>query len=539
MLDCVFYKHSTNMKLFLVTLFVAWLPAVLTLKQPGTALFVNHVPGATEVNQMMMIADELVSRGHKAEFLVVEAYKKRVEKRGQKVVATFQSLDPDRTAQVFKIATQGDTFGSYVGEFYPAVINFYSDYYEPALQVLIKHLEEKGKPDCLISSMFSEMAIDASVHYDIPLSILYATPLGSLAGYEDHVAAPDTNFWAPVATHGSFGSRLYKLWSTIRLVMGILPAVGKTAAVREKYGLAPTAGPLDNWKRAAVFHTFSFGFEPARQVRPLTFTLGFLSKPYTEPKELSNTDQELKKQLSALKGGVVYAAFGSLAILTQEMFDNLVTGLDQWAQSREKAGAILALSQSAEIAAGLDTSHVPDTVTLTYWTNQEMILNHPNCKAFVTHAGQGSIAEAINAQVPMLAIPLFGDQPSNAHRIHEAKIGLFLHYCEEPLTNNSIASKLFDLIEKNNALYKENLAHQYAINARSGGAAKAANVVEDMFLLGHLDHLVPVTANVPYPASINLDLWMMFFCVLGLIFYLVCKIGCVLFSLVQPKVKTA
>jgi hypothetical protein len=57
--------------------------------------------------------------------------------------------------------------------------------------------------------------------------------------------------------------------------------------------------------------------------------------------------------------------------------------------------------------------------------------------------------------------------------------------------------------------FEEALNRQYIINARSGGASKAADYVEDMLLLGHLDHLVPVTEDVPFYAKINLDLYLL------------------------------
>lgn len=41
---------------------------------------------------------------------------------------------------------------------------------------------------------------------------------------------------------------------------------------------------------------------------------------------------------------------------------------------------------------------------------------HPNTKLFITHGGLLSTLEAIQAGVPLLAVPVFGDQPGNARR---------------------------------------------------------------------------------------------------------------------------
>lgn len=47
------------------------------------------------------------------------------------------------------------------------------------------------------------------------------------------------------------------------------------------------------------------------------------------------------------------------------------------------------------------------------WLPQDDILAHPNTKLFITHAGKGGVAEAQYHGVPMVALPIFGDQQGN------------------------------------------------------------------------------------------------------------------------------
>lgn len=54
------------------------------------------------------------------------------------------------------------------------------------------------------------------------------------------------------------------------------------------------------------------------------------------------------------------------------------------------------------------------------------ISGHPKTLAFMSHAGMGGTTESIHYGVPMVAMPIFGDQPSNAAAIEESGFGFQL-----------------------------------------------------------------------------------------------------------------
>ncbi|XP_039959804.1 UDP-glycosyltransferase UGT5-like isoform X3 [Bactrocera tryoni] len=85
------------------------------------------------------------------------------------------------------------------------------------------------------------------------------------------------------------------------------------------------------------------------------------------------------------------------------------------------------------------------------WLPQDDVLAHPNVKLFITHGGMGSVVESQYHGVPMVGIPLFGDQPSNMVNVERSGYGLAVDYLT--LTEESLNNAIQDVL--NNPKYKE------------------------------------------------------------------------------------
>ncbi|XP_030748578.1 UDP-glucuronosyltransferase 2C1-like [Sitophilus oryzae] len=88
----------------------------------------------------------------------------------------------------------------------------------------------------------------------------------------------------------------------------------------------------------------------------------------------------------------------------------------------------------------------PDNILIKSWLPQQDILAHPNIKLFVTHGGLLSITETIYHGVPILAIPIFGDQPMNAEIAQSAGYGLKLSYTEKDFTEEKFSHALDEIL---------------------------------------------------------------------------------------------
>ena len=60
------------------------------------------------------------------------------------------------------------------------------------------------------------------------------------------------------------------------------------------------------------------------------------------------------------------------------------------------------------------------------WVDQRALLAHPRLHAFITHCGMNSLNEAAQSGVPVVGIPLFGDQLFNAALMQHKGIGVYL-----------------------------------------------------------------------------------------------------------------
>ncbi|XP_059724239.1 UDP-glucuronosyltransferase 1A1-like isoform X6 [Haemorhous mexicanus] len=97
--------------------------------------------------------------------------------------------------------------------------------------------------------------------------------------------------------------------------------------------------------------------------------------------------------------------------------------------------------------------NLPKNVKLLKWLPQNDLLAHPKTRAFITHGGSHGVYEGICNAVPMVLMPLFGDQMDNAKRVESRGAGLTLNILE--MTSSDISNALKAVI--NDKKYKENI----------------------------------------------------------------------------------
>ncbi|XP_077169529.1 UDP-glucuronosyltransferase 1A6-like isoform X3 [Paroedura picta] len=110
------------------------------------------------------------------------------------------------------------------------------------------------------------------------------------------------------------------------------------------------------------------------------------------------------------------------------------------------------------------TGEVPPNLAkntrLVKWLPQNDLLAHPKARAFITHGGSHGIYEGICNAVPMVVMPLFGDQMDNAIRVETRGAGVTLNVLE--MTSQDLSEALKAVIYDKK--YKENVMHLSALH---------------------------------------------------------------------------
>ncbi|XP_065860828.1 mogroside IE synthase-like [Euphorbia lathyris] len=120
-------------------------------------------------------------------------------------------------------------------------------------------------------------------------------------------------------------------------------------------------------------------------------------------------------------GSVVYVSFGSLAALREEQMEEIAWGL-------KGSNSYFLWVVREEEREKLPRNFVEETAEkglIVSWCRQLDVLAHKSIGCFITHCGWNSTTEAISLGVPLIAIPQWADQTTNAKFIADVwQIGI-------------------------------------------------------------------------------------------------------------------
>ena len=205
---------------------------------------------------------------------------------------------------------------------------------------------------------------------------------------------------------------------------------------------------------------------------------------------------ELESFANGNSKGFIVVSFGSTGILDDEKSFGVLMSAFALLEQR------IIWKYSGDIPATWSLK-IPPNVLLMKWLPQNDLLGHRNCRLFVTHCGANSQFEALYHAVPMLGIPVFGDQPYNARRMQYLEYGRFTEL--HAVTSDDLVSLIREIIS--NASYLENVRRGSAIfkDRPQTPQERAVWWVEHVLRYGGR-HLHSIALDMPWYEYLMLDI---------------------------------
>lgn len=178
-------------------------------------------------------------------------------------------------------------------------------------------------------------------------------------------------------------------------------------------------------------------------------------------------------------GSVIYVSFGSVTCLSTKQMEEVAWGLKQ-------SGCHFLWVVRATEEAKLPKEFVVETVDkglIVNWSPQLEVLSNEAVGCFLTHSGWNSTIEALSLGVPMVSMPQWTDQPTNAKFVEDIwKMGVRLKADNDGIVSRGqIESCIRQVMGgergkemKDNAKKWRNLA----VSATSGGGSSDQNIDE-------------------------------------------------------------
>ncbi|KAM3962084.1 UDP-glucosyltransferase 2-like [Aphomia sociella] len=203
---------------------------------------------------------------------------------------------------------------------------------------------------------------------------------------------------------------------------------------------------------------------------------------------------DLQNIMDKAQHGVIYFSMGS-NLKSADMSDDMKGSL---------LNMFLKLKQDVIWKFEDNLENVPKNVHLVKWAPQQSILAHPNLKMFITHGGQLSTTEAIHFGVPVIGIPVLGDQYVNMKSTVNKGFGIGISLTEN-IADDLIVAIEYILANTSYSIRAKQISGVYHDRSASPGEELVYWVEHVVRTKGAL-HLRSPALHVPFYQKCYLDL---------------------------------
>ncbi|XP_045481091.1 UDP-glycosyltransferase UGT5-like isoform X3 [Harmonia axyridis] len=295
---------------------------------------------------------------------------------------------------------------------------------------VIELIKSDQKFDLILGELFnSECCQGFAVRFAAPLVGVSSTTI--INWHNGHFGNPDNPAYIPsnnifYDNRMSFKERVVNFLGTLNVKKAYCDALDSNRKLLEKHFKMdmPEMGRLiRNTSLLLVNSHWSLTF--ARPLVPAMVEIGGV-----HIQNANKLPENIEKFINESKHGVIYFSLGSMIkghTFPQEKKDAFLKAFARLPQR-------VLWKWENETMPGK-----PDNVMIQKWMPQFDILSHPNVKAFISHGGLLGTTEAVHCGVPMMVMPQYGDQYTNAKAVEANGGGVILYLkdaTEEKVYNN-------------------------------------------------------------------------------------------------------
>ncbi|CAB3360397.1 Hypothetical predicted protein [Cloeon dipterum] len=352
----------------------------------------------------------------------------------------------------------------------------------------------------LVSTFFNECLIPFAKHNKAPLVMV--SSLGSL-GFGMGINNPEPSSFVPsvflpFTDHMSFSERMVNFFATlfVDLCKYFRHYPKMDAAAKALFGPdTPSVMELETDTSLIILNSHPSLSYP-KPLLPNVIEAGGMH--IREDNE--TLPEDLKQFMDDAEHGVIYFSMGSTLKgnkMPRSKVDILVSAFAELPQR-------VIWKWESESLPGK-----PDNVKISEWLPQQAILAHPNLKVFFTHGGLLSTQESAYFGVPLIGMPMLGDQMLNVER--SEKLGYAVGIDFKTLTKESVMKAIRTVLD--NESYKLN-AEKLKTRFRDQPEMPLERAIYwTEFVLKHngAPHLQSQAAKLSWYQLYMLDVWALLF----------------------------
>lgn len=455
------------------TLLLLWCAVVSSLEaspllrtQQQMRIGVFSIPLYGHFNPLKAVAEELSLRGHKV--TIFTEYPSWCASHVTKFTCRRLLNSTDAfNKKFFESVSSLDDLGSSFNGLFEEIVK----HHKKALPQYLAEIEKMKAEGLCCGSCFDLVLTDLSTLAGFSVADKLNVPHVGLFPLVMHMVSGPATYLPSIGTgfpqNMSLGHRLINF-----LIKTIVPVVGSSIVsqvndIRRQNGVPPVQSLAQvAGMNGIVMGPTIWGYDIQQPLCPNVFALGAMTpsqEQYPLEPELS---QFLSKDPACVQHGAIYVNFGTLAVVRNDTFAKIRAALD--------AIPLCAVWKMPALPSGGVAGHF---YLAPRFSSPTAIMAHPRMRAFITHCGDTSVGEAIQAQLPVIGIPFFADQGDVCQRVEESGIGRYVGH-KFRFSVEDLRSAIMDVAVERRTQYLSRMAAVLNLSKELGGAREGAEIVE-------------------------------------------------------------